>query len=303
MAIDWAYMRWTPLHTKEATASLLIGKVDNPPNFTEDVIDVDYTPEGAVETLSWKPHPDHTADFYFGQYILDEIQFSPDDPFLLLQQLHLTSSWNSHITTAATASYLAIGHAYRLTTANVPDSNHGNTRDASGALTNHYHVFAGDLSITIKLDYFPCYSGAFPITLYGEYIKNFGASANNIGYSFGPTFGKVSQRNIGHAQKGDWELSYRYQHLEGDANYEELTASDNGAFYRSSPVNEPASATFRPTFLNGLNLRGHAFRAAYAPLDSFVVDLRVWRNEAINVASASERIPGIRILFDLVWRF
>jgi hypothetical protein len=41
----------------------------------------------------------------------------------------------------------------------------------------------------------------------------------------------------------------------------------------------------------------------YAPIDSLVVDLRIWRNEAINVAAEAERVKGTRVLFDLVWKF
>jgi len=174
-----------------------------------------------------------------------------------------------------------------------------------GALTNDYDLLIGDASITFSIDDFPGYNGPFPIKLYAEYIKNLGADTDNIAYSIGPTIGSVSQRNnqIGKQQRGNWELSYRYQELQGDSNYEELTASDNGAFYRSNPINEPAAMSFKPTFFNGLNLRGHAVRLAYAPIDSLVLDLRIWRNEAIHVAAEPERVKGTRVLFDLVWKF
>jgi len=305
VGIDWAFVRWTPLHVASATGSLAIGKLENPPNFTEDAFDVDYTPEGTAEVLAVKLDPDHAAAFYFGQFVLDELAFSKNDPLLLVEQLHVHSTWTKAFETAITGSFLSIGHARSLTTANVPDANHGNTRDAAGALTNDYRVFVGDANVTFTVDDFPGYRGAFPIALYAEYIHNFGAGAHNIAYSFGPSLGSVSQRNgnIGKQQQGNWELSYRYQHLEGDANYEEIVGSDNGAFFRSSPPNEPPPAKFTPQLLNGLNLRGHIFRLAYAPLDSFVVDVRVWRNEAIDVARESERIVGTRVIFDMIWKF
>ena len=158
-----------------------------------------------------------------------------------------------------------------------------------------------DGSVTCNLDSFPLYQGPFPIKLYGEYIHNFGASRDNIAYAFGPSFGRVSQ--TGKNRKGNWEVSYRYQELQGDANYEELTASDNGAFYRGRPLGEPGSGSFRPTFLNGLNLRGHAFRLAYAPFDSLVIDVRVWLNEAIKESPRGDTVQGVRVLVDFVWKF
>src|SRR2546425_3812609 len=298
VGIDWAFARWTPIHTPEWTGSFALGKLENPPNYTEDVFDVDYTPEGLAEQFSYKLHPNHTASAYLGQYMLDELQFSEKDPFLFLEQLRLESKWGKHVNTAFTVSGLSIANPESLTTASVPDSNHGNTRTTNGVLVNAYQLLIADARLAYNLDSFPLYKGPFPISLNGEYIHNFGASRDNTAYSFGPSFGRVTQ--TGNVLKGNWEISYRYQELQGDANYEELTASDNGAFYRSRPVGEPGSGSFRPTFLNGLNLRGHAFRLAYAPSDSLVIDARVWLNEAIREADSVE---GIRVLLDLVWKF
>src|SRR6266699_769379 len=305
VGVDWVFARWTPIHTPKWTGSFALGKLENPPNYTEDVFDVDYTPEGLAEQFSYKVNANHTFSTYLGQYMLDELQFSNKDPFLFLEQLRLDSKWGKHVNTAFTLSGLSIANPESLTTANVPDSNHGNTRTTNGVPVNDYQLLIADGSITYNLDRFPLYKGPLPVSLNGEYIRNFGASRDNIGYSFGPSFGSVSQRNYAGAtnQKGKWEISYRYQELQGDANYEELTASDNGAFYRTRPPGEPALTTFRSQFLNGLNLRGHAFRLAYAPFDSIVIDARVWLNEPIKVLSAADRVQGVRVLVDLVWKF
>src|SRR6266540_313387 len=305
IGVDWAYAQWTPIHTPEWTGSFALGKMQNPPNYTENVFDVDYTPEGLAEQFSYKANANQTVSAYLGQYWLDELQYSGKDPFLFLEQLRLESKWGQHVNTAFTVSGLSITSPESLTTASVPDSNHGNTRTAAGALVNDYQLLIADGSVAYNLDSFPLYKGPFPIKLSGEYIHNFGASHDNIGYSFGPSFGSVSQRNYAGVtnQKGKWEISYRYQELHGDANYEELTASDNGAFYRGRPVGEPGSGAFRPTFLNGLNLRGHAFRLAYAPFDSLVIDARVWLNEAINESPRGDKVQGVRLLVDLVWKF
>jgi len=301
VGVDWVFARWTPIHTPKWTGSFALGKLENPPNYTEDIFDVDYTPEGLAEQFSYKLNPDHTASAYLGQYMLDELQFSNRDPFLFLEQLRLESKWGGHVNSAFTLSGLSIANPESLTTANVPDSNHGNTRTTNGVPVNDYQLVIADGRLTYNLDSFPLYNGPFPISLNGEYIHNFGASRDNIAYSFGPSFGRVTQ--TGKVSKGNWEISYRYQELQGDANYEELTASDNGAFYRSRPVGEPVppgTSPFRPTFLNGLNLRGHIFRFAYAPFDSFVIDARVWLNETIREVDS---VQGVRLLVDLVWKF
>jgi hypothetical protein len=300
VGVDWAFARWTPIRGPKWGGSFTLGKMENPPNYTEDVIDVDYTPEGLAEQFSFKASDTQLFTGYFGQYVLDEEQFSGKDPLLFLEQLHAESKWTQTFSTLFTVSGLRIDHPESLTTTNVPDSNHGNTRDANGVLVNQYRLLVVDGSFVFTLDRFPLSKGRFPIRLAWEYIHNYGADSNNIGYSYGPSFGRVSQ--TGRNQKGAWELSLRYQELQGDANYEEFTASDNGAFYRSRPVGEPYG-TFRPTFLNGLNLRGYAFRLAYAPLDALVIDARLWRNHAIVVANDGDNPEGTRLLLDVVWKF
>jgi len=304
VGVDWAFARWTPLHTPRWTGSFVLGKLENPPNYSENVFDVDYTPEGFAEQFYYKAHTNQTVSAYFGQYFLDELAFSAKDPFLFLEQLRLDSKWSQSINTSVGVSGLIITSPKSLTTANVPDSNPGNTRNADGVLVNGYQLLIADVSITYNLDSFPLYNGPFPISFGGEYIHNFGASRDNIAYSFGPSFGRVSQRNYaGMArQKGRWEISYRYQELQADANYEELTASDNGAFYRGRPFGEPTNLRV-PTFLNGINLRGHAFRFAYAPFDSLVIDARVWLNEAIKEVPTGDTVQGVRVLVDAVWQF
>jgi len=91
---------------------------------------------------------------------------------------------------------------------------------------------------------------AIPRQLEWEYIHNFGAGRDNIAYSFGRPSAASARgtARLEKNQKGNWEISYRYQELQGDANYEELTASDNGTFYRGRPPGEPALTIFRPSF-------------------------------------------------------
>src|SRR2546430_4752812 len=99
VGVDWAFARWTPIRTPKWNGSFALGKLENPPNFTEDVFDVDYTPEGLAEQFSYQLHPNQTASAYLGQYVLDELQFSSRDPLLFVEQLRLDSKWSNHLTT------------------------------------------------------------------------------------------------------------------------------------------------------------------------------------------------------------
>src|SRR5439155_318633 len=42
VGVDWVFARWTPIHTPKWTGSFALGKLENPPNYTEDIFDVDY---------------------------------------------------------------------------------------------------------------------------------------------------------------------------------------------------------------------------------------------------------------------
>src|SRR5437773_10842383 len=141
--------------------------MENPPHYTENVFDVDYTPEGLAEQFAYKLHPNHTASTYFGQYMLDELQFSNKDPFLFLEQLRLESKWGKHVNTAFTVSGLSIANHKSLVSTNVPDSNHGNTRTTNGVLVNAYQLLIADGRFIYNVDGFPLYHGPFPISLNG----------------------------------------------------------------------------------------------------------------------------------------
>ena len=104
VGVDWAFARWTPIHTPKWTGSFTVGKMDNPPNYTENVFDVDYTPEGLAEQFSYKLNANHAVSTYLGQYVLDELQFGGKDPFLFLEQLRLESKWGTRVTSALTVS-------------------------------------------------------------------------------------------------------------------------------------------------------------------------------------------------------
>jgi hypothetical protein len=42
---------------------------------------------------------------------------------------------------------------------------------------------------------------------------------------------------------------------------------------------------------------------ADGPFDSLVIDARVWLNEAIKEVPAGDKVEGVRLLLDAVWKF
>ena len=144
--------------------------------------------------------------------------------------------------------------------------------------------------MTCLLDSFPGYRGGFPIRVFGLYMNNPAAAHSHQAWSFGPVFGRTGR-------KGQWEIGYRWKHLEGDAWYEEFVDDDFGAIYKMKSVLGAAG------FRSGTNVRGHIVRAAFSPTDSLELRLSYYNTELINSGFSGSRGHGERLLFDAMWRF
>jgi hypothetical protein len=147
-----------------------------------------------------------------------------------------------------------------------------------------------DGSLTYTLEEFPLYPGAFPVTLFGEYLDNTSVSDEDAGYAVGLVFGKSGKR-------GTWDVSYQYRHLEADAWYEELTESDFGANYVVAPVG--GSAGYR----SGTNVRGHILKAQYSPYDSLTLSVTYWLTGLINESPAGSDSDAGRLQVDASLKF
>ena len=295
--LDLAYGKWSPINSKNWTVSLTAGKMENPFVLSDMVFDTDYTPEGLGEQLTYNFNEKHSLKFNAGQFVLDELSGSSQDPYLVGGQLRLDSAWSPKIQTSLGVSGLAISDPASLVTSAVPNQNRGNTRVNIGtdaapvfALAYDYTPIVVDGSFTYTLESFPAYAGAFPIRLTADYVYNPGAPRNNEAYQLGVHFGKAGK-------KGTWELSYRYKTLEGDAWYEELVDSDTGAFYRSSPVGGSSG------YGAGTNVRGHTIRAQYSPFDSFTFSLTYYIYDLINEFPPGSPSRADRIQVDAIWKF
>jgi hypothetical protein len=288
--IDQAYGRWSPSLGDQAALTLTLGKMESPFVFTELVLDTDYMPEGFAQQLSYSFSKNHSAKLILGEFVLDELQYSRRDPFLFGAQLRLDSQWNKRLQTSFGLAGLTIQNVGSLVTTNVPDVNSGNARNDAGSLNHHFNPLIADVSVTYWLDSFPGCAGAFPITLFSQFLWNPAARSANVAWAAGPTFGRA-------AKKGSWEISYRWKSLEGEAWYEELVSDDFGAFYQEASSRGPAGPRA------GTNVRGHVMRVAYAVTDSFVLSVTYLGTELIEASPAGSKSGMHRVFVDALLKF
>lgn len=316
--IDLAYAKWTPINNSLWSGTFTVGKMENPFSFSDMVFDGDYTPEGLAQQFSFNAAENQVVRLNLGQFAVDEISSSNQDPYLFGAQVKLDSTWNKELSTSLGFGALALTSEQRLTetaagsstrvavvnaagvptggtatipgaaaSSSVPNVNRGNSR-SGGVLANNFNPLIADGSVTYTLESFPMYKGAFPIRIGAEYMVNPAADHKNEGYAFGVTFGKSGK-------KGLWDLSYRWKHLEADAWWEEVVDSDFGGLY-------PAVGSSRASYGSGTNVEGHIFKASYSPFDSWTIGVTYFLAHAISGTGDFDDDVG-RLQLDAVWKF
>ncbi len=307
--LDTAFARWKALDGDLWKASVTFGKMDNPLELSDLLFDPDYTPEGLAQQVSYRFHPRHELKASAVQFVLDELGGSTRDPHLLGGQLRVKSKWNDRWSTAAGAAFLGILHEDQLTSSEVPDINTGNRREVIrsgdgetftlGAPVADFETLVFDLALTRTFESAPWFEGSFPVTVFGEYLHNFGADDARHGYQAGVRLGRTGER-------GTWELSWRWKHLESDAWWEELTDSDSGAYY-AGPFDPASVPDVLPApgsgYGGGTNIRGHVLRLGYSPLDRLVVRLTWFRLELIDEFASGSDSDMSRVQVDALWNF
>jgi hypothetical protein len=305
--IDTAYGKWTALNGDGWLLSAIIGKMDNPLQFTPMVFDADWTPEGAAIQSGYTFNDQHTILINGAAFVEDQEVGGTDTgsvqaPALFAGQAIWNANWTERLGTSLGLGGYILANSQNLTTTSVPYINQGNTRIVTaaagpGVLVNGYTPIIADASATYKLDTFPLYPGAFPIKLAGEYINNVdtvSGNDNNQGYWIGATFGKSGT-------KGTWDISYRYEYLEADATYDQLVDDDNGAYYQSAPTGGAIG------YFGGTNIKGHLIKANYSFNDSLTFTFTCFLNQLINAnlnAPAGEpNNSAIHVMADLMWKF
>ena len=313
--IDTAYGRWMPLNSDGWLLSATIGKMINPIQLTPMVFDPDWTPEGAAIQSGYTFNDQHAILVNGGAFVEDQEVSGADKgsvqaPALFAGQVIWNANWDKRLSTSLGLGGYLLQNSKNLTTANVPYINQGNTRKlviippsttAVGVLINGYTPIVADASATYKLDTFPLYAGAFPIKIAAEYINNVDTASgngNNQGYWIGATFGKA-------VKKHSWDISYRYEYLEADATYDQLTDDDNGAYYQNAPT---AGAV---GYFGGTNIKGHLIKADYSFTDSLTLTFSCFLNELITPnlntvgtpPAGEPKSSAIHVMADLMWKF
>ncbi len=298
IAIDKAYVKWTPLNDAIWTLSSTMGKMENPYVFPSTILfDKDYTPEGIALEGSFRVNDKHTLRALGTAFILDEVSTSTEDPYMFGGQVRWEAAWSPKVQTALGGALLSIINDQMLTNGAVPNIGGGNTRTGpTGVLANSFTPIYTDANLTYTFDHAPLYNAPFPITFGADYIHNCDADDNNTGYSFGVVIGKAGK-------KGLWQIDYRYTELQGDAWYEEVVESDFGAYYKYNTVNAGGSG-----YRSGTNVRGHWIKATYNFYDSVSFSVAYFLTELIhnppsNPAGATYDSSSTRLFVEAVWKY
>lgn len=286
--IDQLYLRWKPDLGKSATGALTLGKYENPFYVSSRMLfDSDVMPEGATEEVAFQLSPRDRLSLVAGQYVLDDVANSARDPLMLGARARWDAQWNREWSSALGVGQLSITHAALLTAANVANNNRGNTRTAAGVPTSAYRPWLLEATVTRSLDGVAGYPGRFPVSAGLEWLRNPGATSQNEAWSGGMVFGKAGKA-------GQWEIGYRYLHIEPDAWYEEMLDGDNGAYYRAVPVGWNADASTAGAHGGGSNIRSHAIRTSYSPEDYLLFSANYFINELVRRPAGNASDTGAR---------
>jgi hypothetical protein len=295
---DAAYARWTPISKGDWMLSGIIGKMDNPFALSPMILDSDYQPEGAALQSSYAVNDKHSLKFNGAIFVLDEFNQGPaasQDPFLYGGQLLWESKWTAKLESSVTVAALGVGSKDNLLNAATPNVNDGNTRNAAGAPKYHFNPVIGGASLAYKVDKVPLYKEAFPIKVGGEYMNNPAAPARNDGWWAGVTLGKA-----GH--KGLWEVSYKYERLEGDAFFEELPDDDFGAFYEAQLPNAGFTAP-GAGYRGGTNVKGHVVKLTYNLTDAMNFSFTYYLTQLVDPSPPGSVSASSHYMVDLMWKF
>jgi hypothetical protein len=314
--IDAAYAKWTPIKNSDWTVSGVIGKMDNPFALSNMIWDYDINPEGAGLQLAYNLTDRQALKVNGGFFVLDELNQgynSPNtlpagapgaapshDPYVYGAQWLWESKWTPKFESSIGVAAFNIARKESLSARVQPFYNSGNSRNTNGFLKYNMNPIIGTASVTYKLDSFPCYPGAFPIKVMGEYMDNPGAPANNKAYRVGVTLGKAGRKHA-------WEVNYRYQWLEADAWFDALEDDDNGAFYATG--NPQLLGTGKSNgWFGGTNVRGHLAQATYSFTDYLNFTFTYYLNSLIIGNPPTAGVPDQNskaghFMADLMWKF
>lgn len=212
--IDRAYGKYIPWEGLALTG----GKMDAPfHTVSETVWDADVTPEGAA-LQAWAPSDWAVRPFgNFGAFQIAELNGDAGDPGLFGAQGGaeaklplLNSTWKSSV---GYYDFTAIEGRATSTVTNAPA---GNATTAAGAFRDDFNLVsvASELTLPDLL--------SRPVTLFGDWTHNEGATDDDGAWVAGLRVGKVTEK------LGSWKAFYFYKRVEPGATFGAITDSDFG---------------------------------------------------------------------------
>ncbi len=204
IALDKAYARWQVIDQ----LALVVGKYSNPlyrPHENGLMWDSDWRPEGI--SAQWKSGP-LFANF-LGNY-LESDSGTGNDEFAWGVQGGTVLALGDNASLTAALGYFDFPTAGATPFYN--DKFFGNTSSDNGTYLYNYEMVEASADLALSLM-------DMPLSVYGDYVQNQDADANDIGWQAGVVFGKANDR-------GRWSLGYAYQDLEADAVLGLLSDSD-----------------------------------------------------------------------------
>ena len=296
--VDLAYAKWFAVNNPNWGLSLTGGKMENPFGTQELLFDIDYTPEGAAQQLFWNINPKHTVRFTGGEFVINELPKSGNDPFVLAGQIRLDSAWSTNWQTSLGAMGLGLVHGTDISRADLGgsywDYAAGNTHTGIGPNSRLAHnmtpwQFEGAVTYFVvkPLAFYP---GRLPVRVAGQIIHNPSAPDSNTGWLAGGSIGKAGKR-------GTWELNYKFRWLEGDAWWDSIVDDDTFAAYGVTSIYGTEGVH------SGTNLRSHIVSLQYCPRDFLLIGVRYYHNALIQTVPNGYPSADNRFLVDMVWKF
>ncbi|MFT4520323.1 MAG: hypothetical protein ACI9JM_002725, partial [Halioglobus sp.] len=169
--------------------------------------DGDFRPEGLA--FGWQ----NDNFFATATYSFIESDSKADDEAIWGAQIGAKFALGEGIKLTAAAKYLDIPTRGRE--AIFDEDFFGNSSTVQNGVEVYvfdYNVYNASVDLTFTV-------GELPLSFYGDYIENDGASDLNTGYLAGAKLGSAKA-------KGSWQLQYQYQDLEADATLGLVTDSD-----------------------------------------------------------------------------
>lgn len=202
--LDRAFFDWRP----NENVTFSGGKMSNPfftPGGSQLIWDGDLSPEGLA--VKFKGSGSSASPFLtLAKYWVNEKSGDGDTRMFGAQGgVTFTGGKKSKVTVGA--GYYAYSDLQGLTPLVDPKNSFGNavTKDAEDNIfyADDYKLVEAFAEVGLNLD-------KVPFTVYGDYVTNTGASADDTAWLAGFTVGKA-------ANPGDWEFSYNYRRVEANA--------------------------------------------------------------------------------------